>query len=206
MGYARCAAVIQTGTANSITSFFGHDRRSLAPCPSRFRFRFGKNRRECLRGVLGPVTPGVAPFAGGLYIPRQLPRAPIPITPVVPRPFVSLRPSRSRDSFAFAAAQCCLESSSSVLAVRRHPPCSKAAWTSRTSLARHIQGRPGSENPHISRAPRDRLHTMVAQNPLFVGWSLKKFKATVINDIWPEVLFFTAVAASESDIFSVETS
>ncbi|KAI9058064.1 UPF0187-domain-containing protein [Trametes sanguinea] len=35
---------------------------------------------------------------------------------------------------------------------------------------------------------------MVAENPLFVGWSLKKFKATVINDIWPEVLFFTGVA------------
>ena len=38
---------------------------------------------------------------------------------------------------------------------------------------------------------------MVAQNPLFVGWSLKKFKATVVNDIWPEVLFFSLVAASE---------
>ncbi|KAL1938826.1 hypothetical protein VTO73DRAFT_11206 [Trametes versicolor] len=35
---------------------------------------------------------------------------------------------------------------------------------------------------------------MVAQNPLFAGWSLKKFKATVINDIWPEVLFFSGVA------------
>ncbi|KAI0353376.1 UPF0187-domain-containing protein [Trametes cingulata] len=35
---------------------------------------------------------------------------------------------------------------------------------------------------------------MVAKNPLFVGWSLKKFKATVINDIWPEVLFFSGVA------------
>ncbi|TFK91914.1 UPF0187-domain-containing protein [Polyporus arcularius HHB13444] len=35
---------------------------------------------------------------------------------------------------------------------------------------------------------------MVAQNPLFAGWSLKKFKATVINDIWPEVTFFSAVA------------
>ncbi|OBZ78130.1 hypothetical protein A0H81_02289 [Grifola frondosa] len=36
---------------------------------------------------------------------------------------------------------------------------------------------------------------MVAANPLFSGsWSLKKFKATVINDIWPEVLFFTLVA------------
>ena len=38
---------------------------------------------------------------------------------------------------------------------------------------------------------------MVAQNPLFAGWSLRKFKATVINDIWPEVLFFTGVAASK---------
>ncbi|KAI0764012.1 UPF0187-domain-containing protein [Trametes elegans] len=35
---------------------------------------------------------------------------------------------------------------------------------------------------------------MVAKNPLFVGWSLKKFKATVINDIWPEVLFFSGIA------------
>ncbi|KAI0367174.1 UPF0187-domain-containing protein [Pilatotrama ljubarskyi] len=35
---------------------------------------------------------------------------------------------------------------------------------------------------------------MVAKNPLFMGWSLKKFKATVINDIWPEVLFFSGVA------------
>ncbi|KAI0646104.1 UPF0187-domain-containing protein [Trametes meyenii] len=35
---------------------------------------------------------------------------------------------------------------------------------------------------------------MVAKNPLFVGWSFKKFKATVINDIWPEVLFFSGVA------------
>ena len=38
---------------------------------------------------------------------------------------------------------------------------------------------------------------MVAQNPLFTGWSLKKFKATVINDIWPEVLFFSLVGTSE---------
>ena len=40
---------------------------------------------------------------------------------------------------------------------------------------------------------------MVAANPLFAGGTsvYKKFKATVINDIWPEVLFFTAVAASE---------
>lgn len=45
---------------------------------------------------------------------------------------------------------------------------------------------------------------MVAQNPLLSGnsggkrWSLiKKFNATVINDIWPETLFFTLVATSE---------
>nr|GAT50495.1 predicted protein [Mycena chlorophos] len=36
---------------------------------------------------------------------------------------------------------------------------------------------------------------MVASNPLFVGWSLRKFNATVINDVWPEVFFFSAVAA-----------
>ncbi|KAL0958211.1 hypothetical protein HGRIS_000372 [Hohenbuehelia grisea] len=35
---------------------------------------------------------------------------------------------------------------------------------------------------------------MVANNPLFRKWTLKKFNATVINDIWPEVLFFTLVA------------
>lgn len=36
---------------------------------------------------------------------------------------------------------------------------------------------------------------MVAYNPVLRGkWTLKKFNATVINDIWPEVLFFTAVA------------
>jgi len=36
---------------------------------------------------------------------------------------------------------------------------------------------------------------MVAQNPLFRGrWTLKRFQATVINDIWPEVFFFTLVA------------
>nr|GAT51988.1 predicted protein [Mycena chlorophos] len=38
---------------------------------------------------------------------------------------------------------------------------------------------------------------MVAQNPLFQGgFTLRKFNATVINDIWPETLFFTAVAAA----------
>lgn len=38
---------------------------------------------------------------------------------------------------------------------------------------------------------------MVATNPLFAGGHFyKKFKATVINDIWPEVLFFSAIGAS----------
>lgn len=37
---------------------------------------------------------------------------------------------------------------------------------------------------------------MVAANPLFRGtWTLKKFNATVINDIWPEVAFFSLVAS-----------
>jgi len=35
---------------------------------------------------------------------------------------------------------------------------------------------------------------MVASDPLFVGWSIKKFNATVINDVWPEVIFFTLVS------------
>ncbi|CAK5271734.1 unnamed protein product [Mycena citricolor] len=36
---------------------------------------------------------------------------------------------------------------------------------------------------------------MVTQNPLFRGgWTIKKFNATVINDIWPETMFFTLVA------------
>ncbi|EIM88499.1 UPF0187-domain-containing protein [Stereum hirsutum FP-91666 SS1] len=38
---------------------------------------------------------------------------------------------------------------------------------------------------------------MVAVNPLFSGpglWSSKKLQATVINDIWPDVLFFTLIA------------
>ncbi|EKM56905.1 uncharacterized protein PHACADRAFT_254282 [Phanerochaete carnosa HHB-10118-sp] len=36
---------------------------------------------------------------------------------------------------------------------------------------------------------------MVAANPLFMGGSLyKKFQATVINDIWPECLFFSLIA------------
>lgn len=41
---------------------------------------------------------------------------------------------------------------------------------------------------------------MVARNPLFSGrFTIKKFNATVINDIWPEVFFFTAVATGEVD-------
>lgn len=38
---------------------------------------------------------------------------------------------------------------------------------------------------------------MVARNPMFSGrWTVKKFNATVINDIWPEVAFFSLVATS----------
>ncbi|KAJ7509546.1 Bestrophin, RFP-TM, chloride channel-domain-containing protein [Mycena galericulata] len=36
---------------------------------------------------------------------------------------------------------------------------------------------------------------MVAPDPLFSKWSLKKWDAMVINDVWPETLFFTLVAA-----------
>ncbi|KAH8832930.1 UPF0187-domain-containing protein [Flagelloscypha sp. PMI_526] len=44
---------------------------------------------------------------------------------------------------------------------------------------------------------------MVAQNPLFAGkWTLKKFNATVINDVWPEVLFFSLIATM---VWSVST-
>ncbi|KAF9525416.1 Bestrophin, RFP-TM, chloride channel-domain-containing protein [Crepidotus variabilis] len=35
---------------------------------------------------------------------------------------------------------------------------------------------------------------MVSSNPLFRKWSIKKFQATVINDIWVEVAFFSLVA------------
>ncbi|KAJ7603592.1 UPF0187-domain-containing protein [Roridomyces roridus] len=42
---------------------------------------------------------------------------------------------------------------------------------------------------------------MVASNPLFQGGlSMKKFSATVVNDIWPEVAFFTAVATMVATI------
>jgi len=45
---------------------------------------------------------------------------------------------------------------------------------------------------------------MVAKNPLFSGrWTIKKFNATVINDIWPEVLFFTGVATGECLVFEI---
>jgi len=46
---------------------------------------------------------------------------------------------------------------------------------------------------------------MVAQNPLFASWSLKKFRATVINDIWPEVLFFTLIATMVSLVSKMTT-
>ncbi|KAJ7207208.1 Bestrophin, RFP-TM, chloride channel-domain-containing protein [Mycena pura] len=37
---------------------------------------------------------------------------------------------------------------------------------------------------------------MVAENPLFQGgFTMRKLNATVVNDIWPETLFFTAFAA-----------
>ncbi|KAH8119345.1 UPF0187-domain-containing protein [Phellopilus nigrolimitatus] len=35
---------------------------------------------------------------------------------------------------------------------------------------------------------------MVQKSPLFAKWTVKQFQATVINDIWPETLFFTLVA------------
>ncbi|CAK5270022.1 unnamed protein product [Mycena citricolor] len=41
---------------------------------------------------------------------------------------------------------------------------------------------------------------MVASNPLYSGWSVQKFQATVINDVWPEVLFFSSVAAMVSAV------
>lgn len=40
---------------------------------------------------------------------------------------------------------------------------------------------------------------MVAENPLFQGsLSWKKLQATVLNDIWPEVLFFSLIATSKN--------
>lgn len=45
---------------------------------------------------------------------------------------------------------------------------------------------------------------MVARNPLFAGrWTAKKFQATVINDIWPEVIFFSLIATSKLEIIVV---
>ncbi|KAJ7096646.1 Bestrophin, RFP-TM, chloride channel-domain-containing protein [Mycena belliarum] len=42
---------------------------------------------------------------------------------------------------------------------------------------------------------------MVATNPLFSGgWSMRKFNATVVNDIWPEVAFFTLIATMVATI------
>jgi putative membrane protein len=47
---------------------------------------------------------------------------------------------------------------------------------------------------------------MVSGNPLFRGgWTAKKFGATVIDDIWPEVIFFTLVATVVS-LVSLKTS
>ena len=41
----------------------------------------------------------------------------------------------------------------------------------------------------------------MAENPLFQGsLSWKKLQATVVNDIWPEVLFFTLVATSKDSL------
>lgn len=45
---------------------------------------------------------------------------------------------------------------------------------------------------------RPRLHPMVAKEPFLLTWTAKKFQSTVINDIWPEVIFFTLVATSAS--------
>ncbi|KAF9554665.1 hypothetical protein CPC08DRAFT_712723 [Agrocybe pediades] len=46
---------------------------------------------------------------------------------------------------------------------------------------------------------------MVASNPLFRKWTLKKFGATVLDDIWPEVIFFTSIAVVV-DLVSTKTS
>ncbi|KAG6877902.1 hypothetical protein C0992_009095 [Termitomyces sp. T32_za158] len=45
------------------------------------------------------------------------------------------------------------------------------------------------------------LAAMVSHNPLFHGrWTAKRFQATVVNDIWPEVLFFTLIATMVSAV------
>ncbi|KAF7289844.1 hypothetical protein MIND_01358800 [Mycena indigotica] len=47
---------------------------------------------------------------------------------------------------------------------------------------------------------------MVAQNPLFSGGHvMRKFSATVINDVWPETLFFTAVAVAVAVVTETKT-
>ncbi|KJA18765.1 hypothetical protein HYPSUDRAFT_44932 [Hypholoma sublateritium FD-334 SS-4] len=46
---------------------------------------------------------------------------------------------------------------------------------------------------------------MVAKDPLFGHWTAKKFSATVLDDIWPEVTFFTLVATVVS-VVSLKTS
>ncbi|KAJ6484402.1 UPF0187-domain-containing protein [Mycena vitilis] len=47
---------------------------------------------------------------------------------------------------------------------------------------------------------------MVAQNPLFRGgWTMRKFNATVINDIWPEVAFFSLVATMVAVVTETKT-
>ncbi|KIY48429.1 hypothetical protein FISHEDRAFT_65725 [Fistulina hepatica ATCC 64428] len=36
---------------------------------------------------------------------------------------------------------------------------------------------------------------MVSSNPLFRGvWTLRRFNATIVNDVWPEVVFFSLIA------------
>ncbi len=45
---------------------------------------------------------------------------------------------------------------------------------------------------------------MVAKDPLFGHWTVKKFSATVVDDIWPEVTFFTLVATGA--LYSVITT
>jgi len=48
-------------------------------------------------------------------------------------------------------------------------------------------------------APPPSVSVMVAENPLFQGsLSWKKLQATVVNDIWPEVLFFSLIATSKN--------
>ncbi|KAL5528341.1 hypothetical protein ACEPAF_7477 [Sanghuangporus sanghuang] len=46
---------------------------------------------------------------------------------------------------------------------------------------------------------------MVTKNPIFMKWSIKRFQATVINDIWPETLFFSLVATAVTLISKMTT-